>query len=96
MPYGTLGENKSNIIFFEIDFNIKFSLLHLLQLVSDLKVLLYFFIFMGANQKNIECFFVDPSILSIIYAMGMVKVNCSLPLPSELVLNNSHNPSFLK
>jgi hypothetical protein len=27
--------------------------------------------------------------------MGMVKVNCSLPLPSELVLNKSHNPSFL-
>ena len=52
MPYGTLGENKSNIIFFEIDFNIKFSLLHLLQLVSDLKVLLYFFIFMGANPKK--------------------------------------------
>jgi hypothetical protein len=52
MPYGTLGENKSNIILFELDFNIKFSLLHLLQLVSDLKVSLNFFLWVQ-TQKNI-------------------------------------------
>ena len=49
----------------------------------------------GPKKKYEMLFVVDPSILTIIYSMGMVKVNCSLPLPSELVLNNSHNPSFL-
>ena len=45
-----LGENKSNIILFELDFNIKFSLLHLLQLVSDLKVSLNFFLWVQTKK----------------------------------------------